>query len=294
MEKLLLLRNHLSDLNPLFAFLYIIYVASLKDIRDRPELRASEAPIHGLCCTGRSRKAASREFEPQRGAARRAGYNGKAKTRGQHGCWYAFCQVYLFGTGERSSLALDQPALSLPRKTSWSNAASLVSPSLPSPRTRVGNGSTGGNFDGVLNGSDSPWNSGKSRGLTSQSFSGRMKEGDPMKEPSDLEIKEEEETSESSADNSRQRPSEPETTQSVESASIQQDVGGLNGAVEKLSITTNNGDSQTNVPPLVPPGSNGVHWDEGQFKLLQWSYVDPSGIVQGINFHYVQKTCIDY
>lgn len=171
--------------------------------------------------------------------------------------------------------------MSLPRKTSWSNAGSLVSPSLPSPRTRVGNNSAASNFDGVLNGNENPWTSGKSRVLPGQTFAARTKNGDTSKDASGLEIKEEEETSDANGENGNLQPPEPEISQlSTNLANL----NGLNGDVEKLSITTNHNEPQNPPPSLVGPGPNGVHWDEALFAALQWSYVDPSGNIQGIHF----------
>lgn len=170
--------------------------------------------------------------------------------------------------------------MSLPRKTSWSNAGSLVSPSLPSPRTRVGNNSTASNFDGILNGNETPWTSGKSRVLPGQTFAARAKNGDTSKDTSELEIKEEEETSDANAENGNLQPPEPEISLPTNVA----DLNGLSNNVEKLSITTNHIEPQNHAPPPVGPGSNGVHWDEALFAAMQWSYVDPLGNIQGINF----------
>ena len=168
-----------------------------------------------------------------------------------------------------------------------------MSPSLPSPRTRVGNGSTGGSFDGVLNGSDNPWNSGRSRGVSGHSFSGRLKESDASKDAVDLEIKEEEESSESNVDNSEARPSDSETQQSSSDSSVhREDTIGINNGMEKLSIDPNLGEQDNNAQITFNHGQNGIPWDVTQFAAIQWSYVDPTGNIQGMYFIYVLESVL--
>ena len=168
----------------------------------------------------------------------------------------------------------DQPPLSISRKTSWSGGGNLISPSLASPRTRLG----GGSFDGVLNGNDSSWGNGKRRVPSGQPFPERLEE--------EVEASKDTGVSESQKEVSPTRKplvmeSVPSQTNNTSGNENLDPIGGINSlksGVENLTLNTN-----SNSPGL--DSSGGDTSKTVDLGKIQWSYIDPSGNVQGESYH---------
>ncbi|KAH8120423.1 hypothetical protein DFH11DRAFT_1757206 [Phellopilus nigrolimitatus] len=180
---------------------------------------------------------------------------------------------------------LDQPPLTLPRKTSWSGApgtlaGNLAAPSLTSPRTRLG-GSNG--FDGVLNGNDNAWNGGKRR-VSGQPNASRVDEEVEGRRDIKAEEIKEEETQDPTinvADGEHASPSVLAPSAGF-SAHPAPDVKKLQAAVDNLTLDTNLANLQGNRPLDVGENSLGSGQpDTSDLAKVLWSYVDPSGNVQG-------------
>lgn len=165
------------------------------------------------------------------------------------------------------SSGADQPPLSISRKTSWSGGGNLTSPSLASPRTRLG----GGSFDGVLNGGDNTWGNGKRRVPSGHPLTERLEE--------EAETKKDAEPSESQKEESLNRkPIESDLIPSqATGTSNNESTGGIDdikSSMKNLALNVNN-DSQS---AELSGGDTSKAKDLGK---IQWSYIDPSGNVQG-------------
>ncbi|EJD03863.1 uncharacterized protein FOMMEDRAFT_154980 [Fomitiporia mediterranea MF3/22] len=168
------------------------------------------------------------------------------------------------------STGTDHPPLSLPRKTSWSGTpGSLASPSTASPRNRMG---SGGAFDGILNGIDTAWGSGKRRIQSGQPFTDRVDEEEELqKDPGSSEAKE-------GAYASGQNALDSRSAQPREHGPPSSEINISQSAGNNLHDTT---DGATGQSTDLTNRTGGNTSDSIDLTKVQWSYVDPTGNVQG-------------
>ena len=173
--------------------------------------------------------------------------------------------------------------MTIPRKQSWSTSqGGLSSPVASSPRTRFGAGSAGKptGFDGVLNGNDA-WGAGKRRTSSGQLAGSRIDETDLDKGPGSAGIKEEDEESGAGSGNkmSGGQPGSVSTSQ-LQPSAVEFD--NVQEGVSRLSLGAPANESESFVPLSNANGlSNNSPDDVATFTSIQWTYLDPSGNVQG-------------
>lgn len=195
------------------------------------------------------------------------------------------------------NFSADQPTLSLARKTSWSTSTvsgSLASPSLSSPRSRLG-GASGIGVDAASH-SDNLWTTTKRRMSFGQMSGPRLDEvGENPKDST--KIKEEDENPGPLATKESERRTSPLSSASGPSGDVpltpMSDTNGIRNAVENVSLNAKTDEPQN----IGSHASNNVNPDKPQvdplnYASIQWSYLDLEGNVQGKISHLLRKNKI--
>ncbi|KAL5535617.1 SMY2 [Sanghuangporus sanghuang] len=170
----------------------------------------------------------------------------------------------------------EQTSLSLPRKASWSGASgNLVSPSAASPRTRIGGHNA---IDGVLNSTESAWGGGKRRITHGQPVPDRLDEKEEIQKEPSPELNEDTGLSAEKTEGTENRPpnqQDSSISQVVVPQNSNKDIDNVTGSMNNLALNTNV------VGPQKADQVSDARATDAEPGKVEWSYIDPSGTVQG-------------
>ncbi|KAL5495164.1 SMY2 [Sanghuangporus weigelae] len=170
----------------------------------------------------------------------------------------------------------EQTPISLPRKTSWSGASgNLVSPSAASPRTRIGGHNA---IDGVLNGSESAWGGGKRRVTSGHPIPDRLDEKEVIQKEAPPESNENTHSPAEKTEGTENRPPDQQDSSTSQVAVPQnpdKDIDNVTGTMNNLALNTNA------VGPQKTDQVSDARATDAEPGKVEWSYIDPSGTVQG-------------
>lgn len=173
----------------------------------------------------------------------------------------------------------EHPPLSLPRKTSWSGASgNLVSPSATSPRTRIGSNNT---LDSVLNSSESAWGGGKRRIASGQPVTDRLDEEEETQKDPPLDSKVN--TNPLTETKGSEGPPEEETLPTLETTPQNSNKDAEDAIAAMSNLTLKTGVASTQGAGQVVNDAGPTDVNTADIAKVEWSYIDPSGTVQGMN-----------
>ncbi|KAL5518843.1 SMY2 [Sanghuangporus vaninii] len=170
----------------------------------------------------------------------------------------------------------EQTSLSLPRKTSWSGTSgNIVSPSTASLRTRIGGHNA---IDGVLNGTESAWGGGKRRVTHGQPVPDRLDEKEEIQKEPSPESNESTDPPAEKTEGAENRPpnqQDSSISQMVVPQNSDKDIDNVTGTMNNLALNTNV------VGPQKADQVSDARTTDVEPGKVEWSYIDPSGTVQG-------------
>lgn len=142
----------------------------------------------------------------------------------------------------------------------------------------------------MSNGSESAWGGGRRRVSTNPPFSSHLESDTELKDAPLSEAKDEDAISDlkHNKGNAFEGQDSPlsSSAPSVEAAfNHEVEINGLKDGLQHLSINSEVGRSHKVPPQNALAASNGLQQDEASLAGIKWSYVDPSGNVQGNAAH---------